>query len=187
MEISKFVLLLPLAFLLSCGSTPRAASVPSEPAAPPPAAEVPQQPEQAPAFDPGKVSQQVKDTTKEDVQKFIGNLNTVIRSKNFNAWKAALSDEYVAYVSSAENLQRWNDSPALKTRKIVLKNAEDYFNYVVVPSRTSTRVDDTVDDIEFVTQTRVKAYTIKTMKDGSEERLRLYDLEQSGNTWKIIN
>jgi hypothetical protein len=180
MKISEMLLFLPLALVLSCGSGPKAEN---GTAAPPPA-EAPQQPV---VFDPGKVSQQVKDTTKEDVQKFIEDLNKTIRSRNFNAWKTALSDEYFNSISSNEFLQRINNSDAMKTRKIVLKNVEDYFTNVVVPSRTSTRVDDTVDDIEFVTETRVKAFTIKTMKDGSEERLRLYDLEQSGNTWKIIN
>jgi hypothetical protein len=64
------------------------------------------------------------------------------------------------------------------SKRRTLKSLEDYFLYVVVPSRDN----DHVDDIEFVTQSRVKAYT-----ETPKGQRRLYDLESSGNTWKIIN
>jgi uncharacterized protein YigE (DUF2233 family) len=50
---------------------------------------------------------------------------------------------------------------------------------VVVPSRANDRVDD----IEFASQKRVKAYTVTP----NGTRLRLYDLEHIGDQWKIIN
>jgi uncharacterized protein YigE (DUF2233 family) len=40
-----------------------------------------------------------------------------------------------------------------------------------------------VDDIVFISETRVKAYTLNTQK----QRLRLFDLERDGSGWKIIN
>jgi hypothetical protein len=40
-----------------------------------------------------------------------------------------------------------------------------------------------VDDIEFISPTRVKAYTVSS----GGQRLRLYDLEHSGEEWKIVN
>jgi hypothetical protein len=48
-----------------------------------------------------------------------------------------------------------------------------------VPSRANDRVDD----IEFISQKRVKAYTVSQ----KGERLRLYDLEKTNEGWKIIN
>jgi len=71
----------------------------------------------------------------------------------------------------------------MRTRNIVLRTAEDYFQYVVVPSRADLRVDD----IEFISRDRVKAFTITTSRAGEEQRLRLYDLEKIGNSWRIIN
>jgi hypothetical protein len=134
-------------------------------------------------FDPGSVSQEYYVLTKEDVQHFIEELNFIIRSRNYNAWRNALSPGYFAQISSAENLQQMSDTPAMKTRGIVLRTPEDYFINVVVPSRANSRVDD----IEFVSRDRVKAFTITTSRSGEEQRLRLYDLERSGNMWKIIN
>jgi len=164
-----------LAFVLtiSCTSKPKVEASPEPEAAAPTEA----------SFNPEAVSREVYDTTKEDVQLFIERLNQVIRRRNYNEWKAALSEEYFAGISSAENLRQLSEQPAMKTRNIVLKSAEDYFINVVVPSRANSRVDD----IEFIGVNRVKAFTINTNRAGEEVRLRLYDLEKTGDVWKIIH
>jgi uncharacterized protein YigE (DUF2233 family) len=59
-----------------------------------------------------------------------------------------------------------------------LSNARDYFIHVVVPSRANSRVDD----IEFVDTKRVKAFMVTSQG----QRLRLYDLEDFGEGWKIV-
>ncbi|MDR0302539.1 MAG: hypothetical protein LBI04_09550 [Treponema sp.] len=134
-------------------------------------------------FNPNQVSQAQYTSTKEDVQHFMEELNQIIRRRDYNSWKAALSPEYFEKISSSENLQQVSELPAMKTRRIVLRTAEDYFINVVVPSRANSRVDD----IEFIGENRVKAFTIMTNKAGEEQRLRLYDLEKTGNIWKIID
>jgi len=137
----------------------------------------------ADVFDPARITREYHTSTRAEVQQFIENLNQIIKSKNFRAWKAALSDEYFTEVSSPENLQVMSEQPALKTRRIVLKTAEDYFTHVVVPARANSRVDD----IEFISMNRVKAFTITTNRAGEEVRLRLYDLEKIDDKWTIIN
>jgi hypothetical protein len=135
------------------------------------------------ATEPVKVSKEEYNSTKTDVQHFIEQLNQIIRRKDYSSWKAALSTQYFKQIASPENLQQVSELPAMKTRGITLKSAEDYFINVVVPSRANSRVDD----IEFIGEHRVKAFTITTNKEGEEQRLRLYDLEKTGNIWKIIN
>jgi len=134
-------------------------------------------------FNLGRITQEYYDTTKEDVQHFIEDLNRIIRNGDYNSWRATLSNDYFRKISSQENLQEWSNLPAMKTRRIVLKTAEDYFTHVVVPSRANSRVDD----IEFISVNRVKAFTVNVSNTGEEQRLRLYDLEKIGNIWKIIN
>jgi hypothetical protein len=171
--MKRLLLLFPLVLALSCRSEPAAVQDPGpEPSSnfAEPAAEY---------FDPGSISQEVFNSTKMDVQQFIQNLNTIIRSRDYNAWISHLGDEYYAEKSSPEYLAQVSEQPRLKTQKIVLSTAQDYFTHVVVPSRQNDRVDD----IEFVSPTRVKAYTVTP----NGQRLRLYDLESSGDTWKIIN
>jgi hypothetical protein len=153
----------------------------SEPQASASQSAAPASPEET--FDPGHVSQELYETTKADVQKLIDDLNDIIRDKDYTAWAAYLDGGYFADISSAENLRRLSDSPALKSQKIVLRSPQDYFNHVVVPSRSSSRVSDRVDDVEFIDQNRVKAYTVTEKGD----RVRLYDLEKTAEGWKILN
>jgi hypothetical protein len=134
-------------------------------------------------FNPNRITQEYYVSTREEVQRFIENLNIVIQRGDYNAWRAALSPEYFSEISSAENLRYLSEQPGMKTRRIVLRTAQDYFTHVVVPARSNLRVYD----IEFVSMNRVKAFTITTNRAGEEQRLRLYDLEKIGNSWTIIN
>jgi hypothetical protein len=161
-------------------AAPKAADIPEYPVQTPETTPVQISAEEsAESFDPAHVSRELYDSTKSDVQSYIHELNRIISAKNFNAWKANLSEEYFDEISSPRNLRVISESPAMRSQRIVLKTPEDYFANVVVPARANSRVDD----IEFTTQTRVKVYTISQ----KNERLRLYDLEHVGNTWKIIN
>jgi len=164
---------LALILAVSCGSNPKAETPPESGAA--------NQTEAS--FDPNMITQEHYDSTKEDVQQFIEQLNQIIRRRDYNGWRSSLSEEYLAGISSSENLRQLSEQPAMKTRHIVLKDAEDYFINVVVPSRANSRVDD----IEFIGVNRVKAFTVNTNRAGEEVRLRLYDLEKTGDVWKIIN
>jgi hypothetical protein len=135
-------------------------------------------------FNQSQITREYRDSTMNDVRLFIEELNGIIRRRDYNAWKNALSDEYFAEISSKEHLQMISEQPAMKTRRVVVRTAEDYFRLVVVPSRGT---DSRVDDIEFLSMTRVKAFTIMKNNAGEDVRLRLYDLEKFGNVWKIIN
>ena len=130
-------------------------------------------------FDPSSISQEQKNNAKMEIQQLIEQLNSIIKAKNYNAWVTYLSSDYFSVISSPEYLNRISQSTVLVKQNIVLKSARDYFNHVVVPARTNDRVDE----IEFESQNRVKAYTVSN----KGERLRLYDLEKTGNEWKIIN
>ena len=143
-----------------------------------PAAEIVQPPEEV-----FVASQEQYDTTMQEVRGFIDYLNRAISNRNYGAWRAALSDEHFAEISSPENLQMISELPAMRTRRIVLRTAEDYFIHVVVPSRANSRVDD----IEFFGRDRVKAFSINTNRAGETQRLVLYDLERVGDSWIIIN
>jgi len=137
------------------------------------------------------VSKEVYDHTLTEVKHFVDNLNLIIRTKNYNSWKTALSDKFLARISSPEFLETASESTLLRAQKIVLKTPSDYFTNVVVPSRSNSQVDE----IEFTAKGTVKVYYIerKERKDNNGEavvtvrRLRLYELEKSGDVWKIID
>ena len=169
---------------VSCGSAPQqtTAEITPPPQVEPQVGPV-RQPQTTQPAEVFTVTQQQYNTTMEEVQRFIENLNRIIRNRNYGSWRAALSTEYFNEISSPRNLQQISEQPAMKTRGIVLRTAEDYFIHVVVPSRANSHVDD----IEFISQNRVKAFTVNKNSAGEEQRLVLYDLEKSGNSWIIIN
>jgi hypothetical protein len=144
-------------------------------------------------FHPETVSHEMYETTKVDIQALVGELNRIIRSRNFNAWLEYLADSYREEISSpafleekTEELYRRDQIVASNmgrdpraVQKRILLTPRDYFDNVVVPSRSNDRVDD----ITFVDDTNVKAYTI----DSRGNRLILYDLVIIDQKWKIIN
>lgn len=111
-----------------------------------------------------------------DIENLIGTLNKIIREGNFKAWKKHLTKEYIAHYSDITNLNTLNNTPTLKKYNLKIRSLNDYFIYVVVPSRS----DVNLDDISFIDDNNIKAY----MKiDG--DPVVLYNLKYIDNTWKI--
>lgn len=175
-------------FLASCATFPEPVNEPVPVPAPAPelpATPVPPPPEPAPAepapppqpFDPSTVSVELKETTFVDVKALIERMNAIIQAKDYVAWSNVLTKEYFDYYSSTETLSRLSESAVLKRQGVTLKTIEDYFKYVVYPSRQNDRVDD----IEFIEPSKIKAIIINP----KGERLVLYNLEKIGDTWKI--
>ncbi|MDR2901093.1 MAG: hypothetical protein LBV20_06195 [Treponema sp.] len=137
-----------------------------------------EEPVEEEAFDPSSITQEVFEEAKSDVQIFIEELNQIIRNRDYQAWITHLGPNYLEAISDPGFLARISESARLATQKIVLERPEDYFLYVVVPSRANDRVDD----IEFIGKNQVKAFTVTPRG----QRLRLYNLEKNDDNWKII-
>ena len=181
-------LVLLLAMVVACKSAPPTEEAPLEE---PFAVEQSHEGEE-PSSNSLTVSQEMYDSTLADVKRFVDNLNSFIRNKDFQGWKNALSDELLARISSPEFLAQTSESNLLRSRKIVLKTVNDYFLQVVVPARSNSRVDE----IEFTETNRVKVfYREERVRKGDNNtssietrRLRLYELvKKTGDTWKIID
>jgi hypothetical protein len=133
-------------------------------------------------FDRTSITQEEFNSTKEEMQVLIEEINRVIRAKDYNKWVSYLADDFIWIINSQDYLTEISQtSGGLKSRNIVLKTPEDYFIHVVVPSRENVRVDPRLDDIEFLSHNRVKAFTVNARK----QRLRLFEFVRVGNNWKI--
>ena len=176
-----YLLLLSVAFVCICAAAC---------SAPPPAKETPPvQPlfEEAEAAETPEnntisVSQELYNQTLEEVREFVHTLNALILAKDYSSWKEALSEERFAIISSPEFLAAASDSAVMRAQKIVIRTPNDYFLHVVVPSRSTSRVDA----IEFVTLERVKVF-YDNVTPAETRRLRLYELIKAEDTWKIID
>ncbi|WP_157784177.1 hypothetical protein [Treponema primitia] len=138
--------------------------------------------EDAADFDPKSITKEVYNSTKEEMQRLIEDINRVIRTKDYAKWINYLADDFIQAINSPAFLADLSESSRqLKGQNIVLKTPQDYFTYVVVASRENIRVDASLDDIEFLSHNRVKAYTINARK----QRLRLFEFVKDGDSWKI--
>jgi len=134
-----------------------------------------------------RISYEYYATIKDEVQHFIERLNVIIGARNYAAWRASLSPEYINHISSPENLNRISEQPIMKRRNIVLKNLNDYFMYVVVPARGNDRIQIDNIDIEFITIYRVRAFITRKNTAGEEIKEILYSLEKKDGSWTIVN
>lgn len=116
--------------------------------------------------------------TFSNIGALIQELNQIIKSKDYDKWLTYLSEDYREYLSDPKTLKEISEEPVLKKYDITLRSLKDYFNYVVVPSRSNARLDD----LTFVDKNHVKAIMIINKK-----RIILYELKKINEKWKIGN
>jgi hypothetical protein len=132
-------------------------------------------------FDPGAISPQEFEDARVEIELLVEEINRVIRANDYTAWMSYLSDDFIATINSADFLERISKtSRQLTMQKIALKSSRDYFAHVVVASRKNISMDAHLDDIEFLSHNRVKAFALVR-----NQRLRLYEFVRSGDTWKL--
>lgn len=123
-----------------------------------------------------KVTEAYYEETLDDVRQLIATLNTIIRNGDYRAWLTYLTPAYIAKFSDPTTLSALSESPLLQKQGIHLTSLQDYFTYVVAPSRT----DALVDDVDFVSKHHVRAIAVI-----NGQRYILYDLRFDGGSWKI--
>ncbi len=114
--------------------------------------------------------------TFHEVQDVVAAITKIIAAGDYDGWKGYLTEEYIQSRSSAAFLADASNAGVLKKNGIVLKSLRDYFDNVVVRSRLQA----TLDDIQFLDETHVKAIG---MVQGTP--VILYYLVQENGRWKI--
>ncbi len=122
------------------------------------------------------VTEEIYKQTFTEVEQIIMDLNEIIRQGDFKTWKSYLTDRYIEIITKEEKLKELSNNPILKQENIELNSLEDYFRYVVVPSRSKPRLDQ----IEFFDENRVVAIMIIQGK-----KYILYQLIYKDGQWKI--
>jgi len=133
----------------------------------------------APTAAPGVfvVSPEKKQASLVAIRALVDKLNAIIASKAFEEWKTYLDEAYLSTYGDPIRLKDYSaNSPFLKQYNVKLKSLEDYFKFVVVPSRANVAVDD----ISFLDENRVNVWTVV-----DNEKVLLYLLKLYGKEWKI--
>jgi len=111
-----------------------------------------------------------------EVQEVVAELTRIIAAGDYDGWVSYLTAAYIDSRSSPAFLADASGAPILKKNGIVLRNLRDYFDYVVVRSRLQA----TLDDIQFLDETHVKAIGVV-----QGTNVILYYLVNDGGRWKV--
>ena len=176
-KISVLIALILLCSLFSC-TTAKPEPEPQPPVQPEPEPLPAPEPAAEPDPEPEEfvVTEELYVETFEDIKVMIQKLNKIIASGDFDTWLTYLTDDYIAYYSSAEQLDYFSELYRQRGYSQRINDFQDYFNYVVVLSRRNA----VIDEIEFRDSTHITAYT--KIKD---QLSVLYYLEKQENEWKI--
>ncbi|MDC7231802.1 MAG: hypothetical protein PQJ58_01120 [Spirochaetales bacterium] len=124
-----------------------------------------------------EVSVEVYEQTLDEIRELIAKLNNIISDRNYDKWKQYLSDEYIKTYNDKTTLSGIaGSSKILSENNIQLLSLKDYFEWVVVPSRSKASVDDIV----FLDDNRLTVYMLI-----KEKRTILYQLEMIDDNWLI--
>lgn len=92
---------------------------------------------------------------KAAILKIIEELSKVMATKDYKKWLSYIEPDSINYYSNPVNLR--NAQKKLPNKAIALRNIEDYFNFVFIPSRKRSRVDE----IRYISATNIKAVQVK--------------------------
>ena len=159
--------------LFSCGSTnvtpapvEEAPVEVAQPAAPEPVAG---DDEYARSVGSVSVDRNTFEEDKEQVLRIISELDTVMRSKDYNSWLTYVDQKSIDYWMLRKNLQK--AEKRLPVKGIKLRDLKDYFNYVFIPARTGK----TVSEIRYISDTYINAVQVHEPAAGqTEEQLTIY-------------
>lgn len=167
-----------LCLFLACTSVPEPQAPIVEPVVEPvPVAPAPEAVDNPPPADEVAVSEEKREASLAEIRDLVDRLNAIIARSAFTEWKLYLDQDYLKTYGDPVLLKAYSTkSPILKQYKINLRTLEDYFKFVVVPSRAEV----TVDSISFVDENRVRVWTVV-----DNERVLLYLLKLYGKEWKI--
>ena len=145
-------------------------------AAPPEAAQEDPQAEEEAVEASFNVTHEVYSRTFDEVGAFIRGMNEIIQARDYGRWREHLTLDYAERIGDPKFLEEQSGKPLMRKSGIRLQSAQDYFEQVVVPSRSGANLDD----IEFIDGEHVKAISVIRGTRGV-----LYLLVREDGQWKI--
>jgi len=128
-------------------------------------------------FEGVSITKKDKEIAKSEIEEVVKKLNDITAKKDYGRWRYWLSKDYIKEFSKPEVLKKISEEHSANLRGKQLKTIEDYFYYVFVPSRQNGRVDD----IEYLTPTKVRVWKIEPTR-----KLIFYNLEKIDDRWLLV-
>ncbi len=121
------------------------------------------------------ITHDVFENDKKTILSIIDDLSQIMQKKDYKKWIKYISPQSLAYWQNTSNLE--SVSSRLPVKGITLKNLEDYFRLIFIPSRLNV----TVDEIRYISSTSVKVVQVKDDQD-----IICYYFEKIKGEWMLI-
>ncbi|WP_407428899.1 hypothetical protein [Treponema sp.] len=92
---------------------------------------------------------------KEKILQIIKDLDSIMKNMNYNSWLSYVEPESIDYWKLRKNLQKYEKH--LPIKGIKLRDLQDYFKHVFVPSRKGREVTE----IRYISDTYIKAVQVR--------------------------
>lgn len=122
------------------------------------------------------ITEELYNKTFDEIEQTINELDAIVQRGDLRAWLGYLTQEYIDQKSDPQYLAQLSES--FKSKVLKLKNIQDYFELVFVPSRIKMKTK--LERIEFIDSTHVKAITII-----QDTPALLYYLIYEDGIWKL--
>ncbi len=117
----------------------------------------------------------VFENDKKTILNIIDDLSEIMKKKDYRRWIHYISPQSLAYWQNTSNLEAV--SARLPVKGLTLKNLEDYFKLIFIPSRLNV----TVDEIRYTSSTSVKVVQVRQDQD-----IICYYFEKIKDEWMLI-
>lgn len=117
----------------------------------------------------------VFENDKKTILHIIDDLSEIMIKKDYRRWINYISPQSLAYWQNSANLEAV--SARLPVKGLTLKNLEDYFRLIFIPSRLNV----TVDEIRYISSTSVKVVQVRGDQD-----IICYYFEKIKGEWMLI-
>ena len=101
--------------------------------------------------------------------------------KDFNSWLKYISEGSKKYWSNSYTLLKASEKLPKELKGLKLKNLNDYFNYVFIPSRKGRQIDE----IRYNSAEDVKAVQVTKTEDEKTKITVYYNFVKEDGDWKI--
>ena len=127
------------------------------------------------------VSIETFNADKAAIMKKIAELNAIMAKKDYNSWLKYISDDSKKYWSDTYTLSKAAEKLPKEKKGVKLKNLNDYFIHVFIPSRAGRQIDE----IRYNSAESVKAVQITKSEDGKIKSVVYYNFVKESGDWKV--
>lgn len=127
------------------------------------------------------VSKETFNADKAAILKKISELNDIMAKKDYNSWLKYISEDSKKYWSNSYTLLKASEKLPKELKGLKLKNLNDYFNYVFIPSRKGRQIDE----IRYNSAEDVKAVQVTKTEDDKTKITVYYNFVKEDNDWKV--